>query len=131
MNQAPTELLAPYKAALVTAARDLLRAADSDGIAIEIPASVPPSVVVLGAEARIGQLLRIPGRKSMQAGGGLGAMLPPNVRKFPVHKRRRGVKARPPPETAADFRCPRPPCSFANVFVHLLAINHYARTAQV
>lgn len=68
MNQTPTELLAPYKAALVAAARDLLRAAGSDGIAIEIPASVPPSVVVLGAEERIGQLLRVPSREPMLGG---------------------------------------------------------------
>ena len=68
MNQTPPELLAPYKAALVAAARDLLRAAGSDGIAIEIPASSPPSVIVLGAEDRIGQLLRAPGREPMLGG---------------------------------------------------------------
>lgn len=68
MNQTPPELLAPYKAALVAAARDLLRAAGSDGIAIEIPASVPPSVAVLGAEERIGQLLRVPSREPMLGG---------------------------------------------------------------
>lgn len=68
MNQTPTELLAPYKAALVAAARDMLRAAGTDGIAIEIPASVPPSVIVLGAEDRVGQLLRTPVREPMLGG---------------------------------------------------------------
>ena len=68
MNQTPPELFAPYKAALVTTARDLLRAAGSDGIAIEIPASAPRSAIVLGAEDRIGQLLRAPTREPMLGG---------------------------------------------------------------
>lgn len=78
MNQTPPELLAPYKAALVAAARDMLRAAGTDGIAIEIPASVPPSVVVLGAEDRIGQLLRAPSREPMLGGRRAGDP-PPEV----------------------------------------------------
>jgi len=68
MNQTPPELLAPYKSGLVAAARDLLRAAGSDGIAIEIPASVPPSVIVLGALDRVGQLLRANSREPMLGG---------------------------------------------------------------
>ena len=58
MNQTPPELLAPYKAPLVAAARDLLRAAGTDGMAFEIPASVPPCTIVVGATDRIGQFLR-------------------------------------------------------------------------
>jgi len=68
MSDIAPELLAPYKIALVTAARDLLRAAGTDGIAIEIPASVPPCVILLGAEDRIGQLLRAPVREPMVGG---------------------------------------------------------------
>ena len=68
MNQTPPELLAPYKAPLIDAARALLRAAGTDGIAIEIPASVPPCVILLGAEDRIGQLLRAPVREPMVGG---------------------------------------------------------------
>jgi len=58
MNQTPPELLSPYKAAVVAAARDLLRAAGTDGIAFEIPASVPPCTIVVGATDRIGEVLR-------------------------------------------------------------------------
>lgn len=76
MNETPNELLAPYKAALVAAARDLLRAAASDGIAIEIPASVPPSVVVLGAEDQIGKLLRQPACAPMVGGRRAGDVPP-------------------------------------------------------
>lgn len=68
MAPTSTELLAPYKSALVVAARDLLRAAGSDGVAIEIPASVPKSVIVLGAEDQIGKLLRTPFREPMLGG---------------------------------------------------------------
>jgi hypothetical protein len=68
MNQTPLELLAPYKAPLVAAARDLLRAAGTDGIAFEIPASVPPCTILVGATDRIGQLLRTPSREPMLGG---------------------------------------------------------------
>lgn len=68
MNQTPTELLTPYKAALVAAARDLLRASGGAGIAFEIPASVPPSVIMIGEEAEIGKLLRAPVREPMVGG---------------------------------------------------------------
>ena len=79
MNQTPLELLAPYKAALVAAARDLLRAAGSDGTAIEIPASAPPAVVVLGAEDQIGKLLRTPGREPMLGGRRAGDVPAPEL----------------------------------------------------
>ena len=71
MSQTPPELLAPYKAPLIDAARALLRAADTDGtdgIAIEIPASVPPSVIVLGAQDQVAQLLRTDSREPMLGG---------------------------------------------------------------
>ena len=68
MSQTPTELLAPYKAAMVAAARDYLRAAGREGSVIEIPATVPPCVIVLGAQENIGALLRTTSREPMVGG---------------------------------------------------------------
>lgn len=68
MDQTPTELLAPYKAPLVAAARDLLRATGTDGVAFEIPASVPRCVILVGAEDQLGKLLRTPSREPMLGG---------------------------------------------------------------
>ncbi|WP_288379794.1 hypothetical protein [uncultured Massilia sp.] len=68
MNQTPPELRAPYKAALVAAARDYLRAAGNEGAAVEIPGTVPPAVIVVGAEENLGQLLRAPVREPLVGG---------------------------------------------------------------
>ncbi len=68
MAQTPPEFLAPYKAPLIAAARDLLRAAGTDGMAFEIPATVPPCVIVIGAQDQIGKLLRTDAREPMVGG---------------------------------------------------------------
>lgn len=68
MTQTPSELRGPYKAALVAPARDYIRAAGHEGAAVEIPGTVPPCVVLLGAEDQIGTLLRAPAREPMVGG---------------------------------------------------------------
>lgn len=68
MNQTPTELQAPYLAALVAAARDYLRATGTGGSVIEIPASVPPSVIVLGHQDHVCALLREPTAEQFPGG---------------------------------------------------------------
>lgn len=68
MTQSPTELLAPYKASLIDAARALLRAAGTDGIAFEIPASVPPCTILVGATDKLGLLMRTTSREPMLGG---------------------------------------------------------------
>lgn len=76
MNQTPPELLAPYKAPLIEHARALLRAAGTDGIAFEIPASIPPCTIVVGATDQIGKLLRTPSREPMLGGRRAGDPVP-------------------------------------------------------
>ena len=68
MNQSPPEMLTPYKAPLIEHARALLRAAGTDGMAFEIPGTAVPCIIVLGAEDRVGQLLRTPMREPMLGG---------------------------------------------------------------
>lgn len=68
MNQTPPELLAPYKSAVVTAVRDLLRASSSDAIRFEIPGTAPARLIVIGEEAEIGKLMRTESREPMLGG---------------------------------------------------------------
>ncbi len=71
MNQTPPELLAPYKAALVAAGRDAIRAireTGSAGARYEIPGTVPLTLVVVGDEAEVAHLLRAPVREPMLGG---------------------------------------------------------------
>jgi len=86
MNSTPSELLAPYKALLAEAARDLLRASGGAGVAFEILGSVPPSVIVIGEEAEVGKLLREP----------MGGLLPG------------GRRAGDPPPAALSWEEPMP-----------------------
>lgn len=68
MNQTPPALQAPYKAALVAAARDYLRATGPEGCVIEIPGMVPPCVIVLGDETHVCVLLRDPAADQLPGG---------------------------------------------------------------
>lgn len=68
MTLTPTELLAPYKAPLIEHGRALLRAAGTDGMAFEIPGTAVPCMIVIGAEDRVGELLRTPMREPMLGG---------------------------------------------------------------
>jgi hypothetical protein len=77
MNQTPEHLLAPYKSALIAAARELLRASGTGGVAFEIPGATPPQVIVLGAAAEIGQLVDLPAREPMLGGRRKGDMRSP------------------------------------------------------
>lgn len=79
MNQTPPELLAPYKSAVVTAVRDLLRVSNSDGIRVEIPGSTPPRLIVIGEEAELGKLLRAPTREPMLGGRRAGDVPAPEL----------------------------------------------------
>ena len=68
MSESTADMQGPYKAALVAAARDYLRAAGREGSVIEIPATVPPCVIVLGAQENVGALLRTTSRAPMVGG---------------------------------------------------------------
>lgn len=68
MNQTPVHLLAPHKSAVIAAARELLRASGAGGVAFEIPGTVPPCVIVLGAVDEIGKLVDQPAREPMLGG---------------------------------------------------------------
>lgn len=71
MSQTLTELLAPYKAALVAAGRDAIRAIRETGSAsarYELPGTVPQCLIVIGEEAEVAKLLRSPSREPMLSG---------------------------------------------------------------
>lgn len=82
MNQTPPELLAPYKAALVAAGRDAMRAiraSSAVGARFEIPGTVPPCLIVIGEEAELGKLLRTPSREPMLGGRRAGDVPAPEL----------------------------------------------------
>ncbi|MDK6077904.1 hypothetical protein [Massilia varians] len=79
MNQTPPELLAPYKAAILTAVRDALRVAGTAGFCFEIPGTVPQCLIVIGEEGELGKLLRTPGREPMLGGRRAGDVPAPEL----------------------------------------------------